>query len=303
MKKTIAGILLAAFALIFHAHANLMPVDLRCDYAVNPLGVDSRNPRLFWKLQGGGRGQAQTAYQILVASSEKNLAHDNGDLWNSGKVASVESIQIPYAGSELKSSQPVFWKVCVWDANGKVSAWSKSATWTMGLLSTNDWQAKWIGAADTNIPPILLRREFAVKPGLKRALVNVCGLGEYEMSLNGKKVGDDFLTPGWTKYDKTCLYDVFDITKNLARGKNAVGLELGNGMYQVLGGGRFTKFKGSFGPQKAIAQIRLEYTDGSVEIVGTDENWRTAAGPITFNSIYGGEDFDARRVQAGWDQN
>ncbi len=122
------------------------------------------------------------------------------------------------------------------------------------------------------------------------------------MTLNGKKVGDDFLSPGWTKYDQTCLYDTRDITAELKRGKNAVGLELGNGMYQVLGGGRFTKFKGSFGPQKAIAQIRLEYADGSVASMGTDESWRVAAGPITFNSIYGGEDCDARLAQPGWNQ-
>jgi hypothetical protein len=301
MKKILQQLGIAA-ALAMPASAALTPVDLRCDYAVNPAGVDSQNPRLFWKLKGSGYGQRQSAYEILAASSKKNLAHENGDLWDSGEISSDETIQIPYGGAELKSSQPVFWKVRVWDANGKVSAWSKSAAWTMGLLSTNDWRAKWIGAADTNIPSLLLRREFVVKPGLKRALVNVCGLGEYEMTLNGKKVGNDFLSPGWTKYDKTCLYDTRDITTDLKKGKNAVGIELGNGMYNVLGGGRFTKFKGSFGPQKAIAQIRLEYADGTVEIIGTDENWRVAAGPITFDSIYGGEDFDARLVQPGWDK-
>ena len=223
-------------------------------------------------------------------------------MWDSGKVVSDETIQIPYAGAALKSSQQVFWKVRVWDKDGKVSAWSKPATWTMGVLQNSDWHAKWIGAADTNIPSLLLRREFTVKPGLKRALVNICGLGQYELTLNGKKVGDDFLSPGWTKYDKTCLYDTRDITADLKSGKNAAGIELGNGMYNVPGGGRYTKFKGSFGPQKAIAQIRLEYADGSVEIIGTDENWRVAAGPITFSSIYGGEDFDARLVQHGWDK-
>jgi alpha-L-rhamnosidase len=303
MKKLTLITLFAAAALTFSARAGLMPTDLRCDYAVNPLGVDSQNPRLFWKLKSGERGQMQTAYEILAASSGKNLAADNGDLWDSGKVESGETIQIPFAGEKLKSSEQVFWKVREWDENTNASAWSKPATWTMGLLNSVDWRgANWIGAADKNIPSLLLRREFSVKPGLKRALANVCGLGEYEMTLNGKKVGDDFLSPGWTKYDKTCLYDTFDITKNLARGKNAVGLELGNGMYQVLGGGRFTKFKGSFGPQKAIAQIRLEYADGSVETIGTDENWRATAGPITFNSIYGGEDFDARLVQKNWNK-
>jgi hypothetical protein len=302
MKKITLGILLSTFALAISASAALTPVDLRCDYAVNPLGVDSQSPRLFWKLAGNARGQNQTAYQILVASSEKKLARDDGDLWDSGKVESNESIQISYAGAALNSSQQTFWKVRAWDETGKVSAWSKPATWTMGVLNAADWQAQWIGTGDTNLPSLLLRHEFVVKHGLKRALVNVCGLGQYELTLNGKKVGDDFLSPGWTKYDKTCLYDTRDITADLNRGQNVADIELGNGMYNVLGGGRFTKFKGSFGPQKAIAQIRLEYADGSVEIIGTDGSWRSAPGPITFNSIYGGEDFDARRVQPGWDK-
>jgi hypothetical protein len=299
MNKTTLGILLAAFALVFSANAALTPVDLRCDYAVNPLGVDSPAPRLSWKLEGGGRGRRQTGYEILAASSAKILAHGHADLWDSGKVDSDETIQISFP-ENLNSWEQVFWKVRVWDESGKVSQWSKTAMWTMGVLADSDWNAKWIGAADTNIPSILLRRELVVRPGLKRALVNVCGLGEYELTLNGKKTGDDFLSPGWTKYDKTCLYDTHDITADLNRGKNAVGIELGNGMYNVLGGGRFTKFKGSFGPQKAIAQIRLEYADGSVETIGTDERWRIAPGPITFCSIYGGEDFDARLVQRGW---
>jgi hypothetical protein len=315
-NKTIAiasARLLAIICLATAASAGLVPVDLRCDYAVNPLGVDSTAPRLFWKLAGSGRGRHQTAYEILAASSEKHLARDNGDLWASGKVDSDETIQISYAGKKLESSQLVFWKVRVWDKNGQASAWSQPATWTMGVLQKTTppspagsgaagWHAQWIGAADTNIPSLLLRREFSVRPGLSRALVNVCGLGQYELTLNGKKVGDDFLSPGWTKYDKTCLYDTRDITADLKKGNNAVGIELGNGMYQVLGGGRFTKFKGSFGPQKVIAQIRLEYADGSVEFISTDGSWRVAPGPITFNSIYGGEDFDARLVQPGWNR-
>ena len=298
MKTFLAAFFLAGLTAV----AGVTPVDLRCDYAVNPLGVDSARPRLFWKLAGSRRGDRQTACEILVASSAKNLARGNGDLWAGGKMISDETIQAAYAGEKLNSAQQVFWKVRAWDENGKLSAWSRPATWTMGVLDEADWHAQWIGAADTNIPSLLLRREFTVKPGLKRALVNVCGLGQYELTLNGKKVGQDFLSPGWTKYDRTCLYDTHDITSDLKRGKNAAGLELGNGMYNVPGGGRFTKFKGSFGPQKAIAQLRLEYADGTVEIIGTDDHWRVAAGPITFSSIYGGEDFDARRVQPGWDK-
>jgi len=286
------------------AFAGIKAVDLRCDYAVNPLGVDSANPRLFWKLESNVRGERQTAFQILVASSKQNLAHDNGDLWDSGKVDSDDTIQISYAGASLKTSQQVFWKVRVWDENGKVSAWSKPATWTMGVLNDAGWQAKWIGAADTNIPSILLRREFFVKSGLRRALIHVCGLGQYELTLNGKKAGHDFLSPGWSKYDHTCLYSTRDITADLKNGGNAVGIELGNGMYNIPA----TRFKPpgylpySFGPLKAIAQIRLEYADGSVESVGTDGSWHVAPGPVTSSSIYSGEDFDARLVQQGWNR-
>jgi hypothetical protein len=285
------------------AKAALSPANLRCDYAVNPLGVDAPNPRLFWTVASSQRSQKQTAYEILAASSPELLAQDKGDLWNSGKVATDETIQIPYAGRTLESSQPVFWKVRVWDANGNRSAWSCPAGWTMGILKPSDWNAKWIAGA-TNWETVLLRREFAVKPGLKRALIHVCGLGQYELSLNGNKAGDDLLTPGWTKYDRTCLYDTRDITLLLHQGRNAAGLLLGNGMYNVP----TTRFKPpgyepySFGTLQAIAQLRLEYADGSLEIIGTDNQWDVAPGPITVSSIYGGEDFDARLVQPGWDE-
>jgi alpha-L-rhamnosidase len=302
VKKLIQAICPLAFLLAFTASAALAPAKLRCEYVVNPMGVDVDNPRLFWIDESSERGQRQTGYQILVASSERKLSANNGDLWDSGRVKSGETIQIRYEGGELKSWKQVFWKVRVWDVYGKVGAWSKPANWTMGLRPS-DWRAKWIVASDTNLPSILLRREFVVKPGLVRALAAVCGLGQYELSLNGKKVGEDFLSPGWTKYDRTCLYDLRDLTASLKRGKNALGIELGNGMYNVVGPtNRFSKFRSSFGPQKAVLQIRLEYADGSVEVIGTDDSWRVAAGPITFSSIYGGEDCDARLLQAGWDK-
>jgi alpha-L-rhamnosidase len=302
MKISACLFLLAALVSAATADAGMSPVDLRCEYAVNPLGVDVPHPRLFWQLESPERGQRQTAYQILAASSEQKLAADDGDLWNSGKVVSDRTIQIPYAGKPLKSAQQVFWKVRAWDPNGQASAWSRPSTWTMGLLADSDWRAKWI-AAPTNCETLLLRREFNVKPGLKRALVFVCGLGQCELSFNGQKAGDDFLAPGWTDYRKTCLYNTRDVTSLLRQGKNAVGLFLGNGMYNVVRvPHRYTKFSGSFGPLKAIAQIRLEYNDGSVAIIGTDGKWRTLPGPITFSSIYGGEDFDARLAQRGWNQ-
>ncbi len=273
---------------------------LRCDLADNPLGVDSPHPRLSWILQSEQNGQCQTAYQILAASSLELLASDHADLWDSGRVESDETIHIPYAGQALKSSQQVFWKVRVWDKDNKPSAWSEPAQWTMGLLSDADWQARWI-AADADCQSLLLRREFTVKSGLKRTVAHVCGLGYYEMTINGRKAGYDLLTPGWTKYDKTCLYDTRDITRLLKEGRNAVGLLLGNGMYNVTGG-RYVKFKGSYGPLKAIAHLRLEYDDGAVEIIGADDYWRTHPGPITFSCVFGGEDYDACLELPAWDQ-
>jgi hypothetical protein len=295
-------VLFVFVAFVRQTVAGLKPVDLRCDYAADPLGVDSENPRMSWKLEGNQRGQRQTAREIFVSSSPDLLARNSGDLWDSGKILSDDTIQVGYAGKKLDSFQNVYWKVRIWDARGKISE-SKPVAWTMGVLQKSDWQANWIAAPDAVISNnFIFRREFVVRSKLKRALVNICGLGQYQLSLNGEKVGDEFLAPGWTKYDKTCLYDTFDITKSLERGKNAVGIELGNGMYNVIGGGRFAKFKSSFGTQKVIAQVRLEYDDGSVEFVGTDESWRVNRSPITFDSIYGGEDFDARLVQKNWDK-
>ena len=140
-----------------------------------------------------------------------------------------------------------------------------------------------------------------MKDGLKRALVHVCGLGQYELTANGRKVGNDYLSPGWSKYDRTCLYDTHDLTDLLRAGPNAVGIELASGMYNVVGN-RYTKFHGTFGPLEAIAHLRLEYADGTVETVVTDDRWQAAPGPITFADIYGGEDLDARRIPHGWDR-
>ncbi len=282
--------------------ASLRVVDLKCGYAVDPLGVDAPQPSLSWRLESAGRGQRQTAWQIVVAASAQTLAEDRGELWDSGRVAGDQTTQIGYAGEPLHSSQQVFWKVRAWDRDGRATAWSAPATWTMGVLRPEDWTAHWI-AAKADCASLLLRREFTVKAGVKRALLHVTGLGQYEARLNGAKVGEDLLSPGWTNYRRTVLYDTHDVTASLREGDNALGLTLGSGMYRVeRPAGRFAKFTGSFGPLRAIAQLEIEYADGTRSVVGTDDAWRTRPGPITFSSIYGGEDFDARWRPAGWDR-
>lgn len=302
--------------------AALRVTGLKCEYAVNPLGVDVAAPRLSWQVASDQNGERQTAWQVLVASSREALAADRGDLWDSGKVAGDQTTLIPYAGKALASSRQVFWKVRSWDRagrpsdwsapttrvikswdrNGKDVTWSSPATWTMGLLAPDDWKAKWLTSPE-RVENLLLRREFTVKPGLRRALAHVTGLGQYELFLNGRKAGGDVLSPGWTDYKDTILYDTREVTGLLRPGANAIGMSLGNGMLHVVRPpGRFAKFLGSFGLQRAILHLRLEYADGSIETVVTDESWKIHSGPITFSSIYGGEDYDARLVPAEWNQ-
>ncbi|MDZ4659566.1 MAG: glycoside hydrolase family 78 protein [Bythopirellula sp.] len=272
----------------------------RCEYSIDPLGIDTAQPRLYWQLVGTKRGQRQSAYQVLVASAANLLDEDQADLWDSDKQISSQATHVPYGGKDLKSSQQVFWKVRAWNESDQPSPWSPVATWTMGIINDDDWQAKWI-VAPWQTESVLMRREFQAKPGIKRAIVHMCGLGHFEMNLNGKKVGDNLLSPGWTKYNRTSLYETHDITGLVQQGDNAIGLVLGDGMYHVERRNRFSKFQGSFGPQRAFGQIEIEYVDGTREVIGTDEAWRVQAGPVTYNDVYGGENYDARLVQPGWD--
>lgn len=278
----------------------LKPGQLRCELGEDPRGIDVLRPRLTWALQSEEAAQSQSAYRILVASSRDVLSADCGDMWDSGKVRSDQSVSVEYGGRALKSSGQVFWKVRVWNQKGKPSAWSGVASWTMGLLGPGDWRASWIGAADSSLNSVLLRRRFAVRPGVLLATAHICGLGQYELSVNGQRIGQDLLAPGWSKYDKTCLYDTYDVTAQIRTGANAVGILLGNGMFNVRGG-RYAKFTGSFGGLRAIAHLRIDYADGSTDFVTTDETWRAHASPITFSCVYGGEDYDARLDEPGWD--
>ncbi len=281
---------------------DLVPAELRCEYVRNPLGVDAARPRLFWKLESTTRGQSQTVFQILAASSVENLDNDKGDLWDSGKVASDETIHISYGGKPLKSSQQVFWKVRVWDKDGKVSPWSKPASWTTGLINQADWQAKWITSDRTDKDPLpIFRKPFRLGRPVKHAIIHICGLGHYELRVNGRRVGDYQMDPGWTNYRKTCLYSSYDVTSMLDKGDNVIGVMLGNGMYNVPGG-RYTKFKGTFGPPKLICRMHVTFADGSRRVIASDETWKYMLGPIVFTCIYGGEDYDARREKSGWDK-
>ena len=187
MRSVAFGIVVISFAVTFISQswaesAAWHVTDLRCEYSTDPLGIDVPRPRLFWQLAGTCRGQRQTAYQILVASTSDRLDENEGDLWDSGRVKSNASTFIDYDGKRLKSSQQVFWKVRSWDERGEPSPWSHKASWTMGVVANDHWQAQWI-VAPWQTESVLMRRGFEAKPGFKRATIHICGLGQFELFL------------------------------------------------------------------------------------------------------------------------
>jgi alpha-L-rhamnosidase len=284
---------------------------LRCEYLLDPLGIDVARPRLSWTLQSPERGQRQTAYQVLVASSPELLAQDKGDLWDSGKITSDQSLHVEYAGSPLASWQACWWKVRTWDKDGKPSAFSEPARWTMGILEPEGWTGKWLGYTKPypeptgwtqTAPSPVFRKTFELGQPVKSASLSIAGLGYYELHLNGAKVGDHVLDPGYTRYDRRVLYVTYDVTSQLQQGKNAIGVMLGNGWYNS-----HTKCVWNFdqspwrGEPRLLAQLRVVLADGSVVTLATDESWRASTGPMLFDAIRNGHIYDARLEMPGWD--
>ena len=290
-------------------------MDLRCEYLVNPMGIDVTAPRLSWILKSGRRACVQNAYQVLVASSTEILQHNKGDLWNSGKVKSDQSNQIVYKGKPLKSRMRCYWKVRVWDNSGSVSDFSKPAAWTMGLLEPADWQAKWIGydapppavyneakppKEDLVLPPPpYLRKSFLLNKPVKSAVVYASALGLYELHINGKRVGKDYFTPGWTDYNKRVYYQTYDVTDMLTPSGNAIGAILADGWYAgYIGFGKKRELYGS--EPRVLVQLEIEYTDGTRQLIATDESWKAAYGPIFEADFLMGETYDGRKEMTDW---
>ncbi|WP_144883778.1 family 78 glycoside hydrolase catalytic domain [Lacibacter cauensis] len=301
----------------------LTVVNLRCESRTNPLGVDVTKPKLSWQLHSTQQNVAQTAYRILVADDAALLKKNIGNVWDSKQIKSSASIQVAYAGKALQSAKKYYWKVQVCDNKGAVSAWSSGSYWQMGLLQTNNWgNAKWIGYEEINDTAIiaphvhlsgkkawgprkdilpLLRKEFVVAKKIKQATMFICGLGHFEVSINGEKIGDHFLAPGWTNYSKHAQYVTFDVTKNIKEGKNAIGVMLGNGFYYIPSE-RYRKMTGAYGYPKLITKTVIEFTDGTTQQISSDESWKTDQSPIIYSSIFGGEDYDANLFQQGWNE-
>lgn len=316
------------------------PVQLTCEYRINPSGIDQRLPKLSWQISTNKRNWHQTAYQIIVASDTTLLKKNTGDIWNSGQIFSDENIQVKYQGAPLKSWMNCWWKVRVWDENNHLSAWSEPACWKMGILAAADWKGTWISSnltlnnyqkqlkalpdfnmepeteiwqlADTirkwkltdRAPAVYLRKEFNAGKPIKRATAYVCGLGLHELYLNGKRVGNEYLNPAYSDYQKTVLYNTYDVTNYLQPGANAIGVILGNGWYNLIVPHGLRFYAADYiDPPKLLMQIVTEYNDGTIAITATDTTWKyTTNGPLVYNDILSGETYDARKDMPGWNQ-
>ncbi len=295
--------------------SSIAPIHQVCEYKTNPLGIDVLQPRFGWILNSKSkhnRAQFQTAYHILVSDNQEPLKKNIGNIWDTGKIDSDETNQITYAGKLLESRKKYWWKVKIWDNMGQESSWSKPAYWTMGLLEPTDWQAQWISYEQTppenylnrsrglenkeglNLPPSpYLRKIFALSKSIKQAYLYASALGLCELHLNGKIVNPDRFIPGWTDYHKRVYYHVYDVTQLINSGKeNALGIILGDGWYAGYYG--FAQKRENYGKHpRALAQLEIEYQDGTREIITTDSTWKASYGPIMEADLLQGELYDA----------
>ena len=280
VNMRINSLFLAILFSLALVQANIRTVALKTEGLVKPEGVDMPMPRLSWQLKADNQSNVlQKAYRIIVASSPQLLQANKGNVWDSGKTKSDVSLWIPFAGTELKSSNTYYWKVKVWTNKGETE-WSEPTHWSMGLLNEIEWKAQWIGL-DRAMPwdsetqwsrlsARYLRKEFEAKKEIKNAMVHVSGLGLYELFINGQRIGDQVLAPAPTDYRKSILYNTYNVTETLKKGQNAVGVALGNGRYYTMRQ-NYKPYKiPTFGYPKLRLHLMVEYTDGSKELIATN---------------------------------
>lgn len=304
LKSFLSFCIFIVASITLNAQVNV--VELACEHKINPTGITVTQPRLSWKLSSKNRNVSQNAYRVQVATASdfnvKNLVWD-------AKVTSSESVLQTYKGKALQSGTTYHWRVKVWDNKNLESAWSTTSEWKMGLLNSNEWKAKWIEPATQplpitdNSPAFMLRKSFALKGKIASATAYVTSHGYYELSINGEKVGDEVLTPGWTVYQKRLQYQTFDVTKMLNKGENAVGAFLGEGWYRSHIGWKRTNVPFYGDRLGLLCQIKVTYENGTEEWIITDGTWKyTNDGPIRVNEIYDGENYDATKEIKDWNK-
>lgn len=270
-------------------------IDLRSDYKVNPIGIHNVAPRLSWRMTAYGKNRKQSAYQIQVFKKESDIKEVL--VWDSEKVYSGESVNIPYKGKQLASRERVYWKVRIWDEKENVSEWSEEAFFEAGLLNKTDWEAEWICAPE-KAAAVYFRKVCNIEKQPKSGRLYISGLGYYEAYLNGKKCGEDVLTPNRTHYTERVFYHTYDITTAVVHGENVFGVELGNGWYNQKD--KINEKKLWYGYPKLLFQIEIEYADGDKDVFISDENTKWHESPRIYNNIYFGEIYDARKESIGW---
>jgi len=284
--------------------AEITVTSLKTDYKTNPLGIDNPVPRFSWILQSDQNSTMQESYEIRVALNEKDLQKGKKLLWKTDKVASSKSIHVKYGGPPIQSFQRIYWQVKVTDNHGKSSKWSEVAWWETGFMQGTRWEADWISPTweedlkESNPSPYF-RKVFKLNSPVAEARMYITCQGLYQVEINGDRIGDQEFTPGWTSYDTRLQYQIYDVTENLQGDQNAIGIILGDGWFRGnLGWIDNGNIWGS--EVAALAQIRVTYSDGSIETISTDGSWKASTGPILKSDIYNGEVYDATKELTGW---
>lgn len=276
-------------------------MDLRCEYLVNPIGVDNIFPRFSWKIKSDSYNVKQVSYSIIVSEDSLDVKRGIGKTWSSGEILSTKNISI-YSGEKLKPKTRYYWSVCACDNNGNKYLPTSIPYFETGKLDEK-WTAEWISDDQDTLfsPSPYFRKSFLINREVQKARIYVAVAGLIELSVNGQQVSDDCLNPMFTRFDKRCLYLTYDVTELIANGKNALGVILGNGWYNfqshaVWG---FENAKWRNRPTFCL-ELDLYYADGTKEVILSDSSWKTSSGPIVFNSIYTGEHYNACYDLLNW---
>lgn len=301
MEKNLFLLILLFFS-FFQGYSQISITNLKCEYLHNPIGIDELHPRFTWQIKSAEHGILQKAYQLVVGTTEKEVASGQENIWKSDTIKS-STIPAVYQGTSLQPFTKYFWSVRVKDENNRWSEWASPAYFETGMIDQKNWKGQWItDTYDYNIKPApYFRKEFFISKPLLSARVYIAVGGLYELFINGERIGDHRLDPMYTRFDRRTLYVTYDVTENLQQGENVIGVLLGNGWYNFQSTSVWYFDKAPWrGRPKFCMDLCMTYKDGSIEPIFTGQDWQTQLSPVTFNSIYTGEHYDARLEQQGW---
>lgn len=294
-------VILLSFSYFLKGGSSSLPVDLKTDHLENPIGIDNPNPRLAWRIEDNRQGARQSAYRVIIGTDSLKVLNGKGDVWDSGKMNSDRQL-VTYAGNSLAPFTKYYWKVMIWDA-GQNESISGIQSFETGMMDISHWQGNWISdGRDIHYAPApYFRKKFETAKEIASARVYIAVAGLYELHINGEKIGNQRLDPMYTRYDRRNLYVTHDVTAQLQKGENAIGVILGNGWYNHQSMAVWDFHRAPWRNRPAFClDLRITYTDGTVEIIPTNLSWKKSDSPVIFNSIYTGEHYDARLEQDGW---